>query len=78
MAIIILAIFFSTLLFAFAGTGRYGLRQSAVYAATIYTLCLVLATELFSIWNMLIFEVLFVFWSGLAIVSGIYLYFLWR
>ena len=75
MAIIILAVFFSTLLLAFAGTGRYGLRQSFVYAATIYTLCLVLATELFSIWNILIFEVLLVFWLGLASVSGLYLYF---
>ena len=47
MAIIILALSFSTLLLAFAGTGRYGLRQSFVYAATVYTLCLVFATELF-------------------------------
>ena len=75
MAIIILAVFFSTLVFAFAGTGRYGLRQSFVYAATIYTLCLVLATELFSIWNILRFEVLLAFWTGLTIISGLYLYF---
>ena len=75
MAIIILAVFFSTLLFAFSGTGRYGLRQSFVYAATIYTLCLVFATELFSIWNILTFEVLFAFWTGLTIVAGLYLYF---
>ena len=75
MAIIILAVFFSTLLLAFAGTGRYGLRQSAVYAATVYTLCLFFATELFSVWNILIFEVLLAFWAGLTIVSGLYLYF---
>ena len=75
MAIIIPAVFFSALLFAFVGTGRYGLRQSAVYAATGYTLCLVLATELFSIWGILTFEVLLAFWTGLTIVSGLYLYF---
>ena len=75
MAIIIPAVFFSTLLLVFAGTGRYGLRQSFVYAATIYTLCLVLATEFFSIWNALTFEVLLVFWAGVTIVSGLYLYF---
>ena len=75
MAIIILALFFSTLVFAFVGTGRYGLRQSFVYAATVYTLCLILATELFSIWNILRFETLLAFWTGLTIVSGLYLYF---
>ena len=75
MAIIILAVFFSTLVFAFAGTGRYGLRQSFVYAATVYTLCLVLATEFFSIWHILQFETLLAFWTGLTIVSGLYLYF---
>ena len=75
MAIIILAAFFGTLLCAFAGTGRYGLRQSAVYAATLYTLCLVFATEFFSIWNILGFETLFAFWMGLTIVAGLYLYF---
>ena len=75
MAIIIPAVFFSTLLFAFAGMGRYGLRQSFVYAATVYTLCLVLATEFFSIWHILQFETLLAFWTGLTIVSGLYLYF---
>ena len=75
MAIIILALFFSTLVFTFAGTGRYGLRQSFVYAATVYTLCLVLATEFFSIWNILRFETLLAFWTGLTIVSSLNLYF---
>ena len=75
MAIIILAVFFSTLLLAFAGTGRYGLRQSFVYAATIYTLCLVLATELLSLWSILRFGTLLALWTGLTIVSGLYLYF---
>lgn len=75
MAIVIPAIFFSTLLFAFVGTGRYGLRQSAVYAATVYTLCLVLTTELLSIWEILRFGTLIASWVGLAIVSGLYLYF---
>ncbi len=75
MAIIILPLFFSALLLCFAGTGKYGLRQSFVYAATLYTLCLVVATELLSIWNMLTFEMLLVFWTGLTIVSGLYLYF---
>ena len=75
MAIIVLALFFSTLVFGFAGTGRYGLRQSFVYAATVYTLCLVLATEFFSIWNILGLETLLAFWTGLTIVSGLHLYF---
>ena len=75
MAIIILAVFFSTLFLAFAGTGRYGLRQSFVYAATIYTLCLVFATELLSIWDVLRFGTLLAFWTGLTIVSSLYLYF---
>ena len=75
MAIVILAVFFSTLLFAFAGTGKHGLRQSFVYAATVYTLCLVLATEALSIWNILRFETLLAFWTGLTIVSVLYLYF---
>ena len=75
MPIIILAVFFTTLLLAFAGAGRCGLRQSFVYAATVYTLCLVFATEFFSIWNILGFETLFAFWTGLTIVSGLYLYF---
>ena len=75
MAIVIPAVFFSTLLCAFAGTGRYDLRQSFVYAATIYTLCLVFATELFSIWNVLGFGTLLAFWTGLTIISSLYLYF---
>ena len=75
MAIIILAVFFGTLIVAFSGTGRHGLRQSFVYAATVYTLCLVLATELFSIWDILRFGTLLAFWTGLTIVSGLYLYF---
>ena len=75
MAVIILPVSFSALLLCFAGTGRYGLRQSFVYAATVYTLCLVVATELLSVWNILVFEVLLLFWMGLTIVSGIYLYF---
>ena len=75
MAIVILAVFFSTLVFAFAGTGRSGLRQSFVYAATVYTLCLVLATEFLSIWNALTFEVLLVFWTVMTLFSGLYLYF---
>ena len=75
MAIIILAAFFSTLVLAFAGTGRYGLRQSLVYAATVYTLCLVLATEALSIWYMLRFGTLLAFWTGLTIVSSLYLRF---
>ena len=75
MAIIILAVFFSTLLLAFAGTGRYGLRQSFVYAATIYTLCLVLATELFSVWHILGFEALVAFWTGTTTISVLYFWF---
>ena len=73
MAIIILPLFFSTLLLAFVGTGRYGLRQSLVYTATIYTLCLVLSTEISSISNMLIFEVLLAFWIGVTSLVVLYL-----
>ena len=75
MAITILAVFFGVLLLAFAGTGRYGLRQSFVYAATVYALCLVIATELFSLWDILRFGTLLTFWTGLTIVSSLYLYF---
>ena len=75
MAIIILPLFFSTLLLAFTGTGRYGLRQSLVYAATVYTLCLAFATELFSIWDILVFEVLLTFWIGFTLLLVLYLRF---
>ena len=69
MLILVPLTFFSTLVFAFVGIGRHGLRQSFVYAATVYTLCLVGATEIFSIWNLLRFETLLSFWTSCAILS---------
>lgn len=61
--------FFGTLLLAFVGIGRHGLRQSFVYAATAYTLCLVCVTEIFSIWNLLQLEPLLGFWTGCTVLS---------
>lgn len=69
MLVFIPVTFFGTLLLAFVGIGRHGLRQSFVYAATVYTLCLVCATEIFSIWNLLRLEPLLVFWTGCTVLS---------
>jgi len=69
MLVLIPVTFFGTLLLAFVGIGRQGLRQSFVSAATMYTLCLVCATEVFSIWNLLRLEPLLVFWTGCIILS---------
>ena len=69
MPILIPMIFFGTLIFAFVGSGRKGLRQSFVYAVTVYTLCLVFATEVFSIWSLLQLETLLAFWTGCAVLS---------
>ena len=73
MLVLIPVMFFGTLLLAFVGIGRHGLRQSFVFAATMYTLCLVCATEVFSIWNLLRLEPLLVFWTGCTILSVFYL-----
>jgi len=51
MPIMIPWMFFSLLWLAFVG--RSGLRQGFVYAAVVYTLCLVVATETLSTWNVL-------------------------
>ena len=69
MPILIPVTFFGTLVLTFIGIGKHGLRQSIVYAATVYTTCLVCATELFSIWNLLSFELLLAFWIGCTILS---------
>ena len=61
--------FFGTLIFAFVGIGRHGLRQSFVYAATAYTLCLVCVTEIFSIWNLLRLDTLLGFWASCTVLS---------
>ena len=70
MLVLIPATFFGTLLFTFVGIRRHGLRQSFVQAATVYTLCLVCATEIFSIWNSLWFETLLGFWTSCSILSA--------
>ena len=69
MLVLIPVTFFGTLVFAFVGIGRHGLRQSCVYAATTYTLCLVFATEMFSISNLIRLEPLLVFWAGCTVLS---------
>ena len=69
MPILIPVTFFSILLFTFLGRGRNGLRQSFLYAATVYTLCLVFATEVLSIWSLLRLETLLAFWTGCVVLS---------
>ena len=69
MPILIPVTFFGILLFTFLGRGRNGLRQSFLYAATVYTLCLVFATEVLSIWSLLRIETMLAFWTGCAVLS---------
>ena len=69
MPILIPVTFFGVLLFTVLGRGRNGLRQSFLYAATVYTLCLVFATEVLSIRSLLRFETLLAFWTGCAVLS---------
>ena len=71
MAIVIPWIFFSLLWLAFVG--RSGLRQGFVYAAIVYTCCLVFAIETLSKWSSLQLETLGGFWIGLTVLSGFYL-----
>ena len=71
MAIVIPWVFFSLLWLAFVG--RSGLRQGFVYAAIVYTCCLVFATEILSKWSSLQLETLGAFWIGLTVLSGFYL-----
>ena len=70
MLVLIPATFFGTLLFTFVGIRRHGLRQSFVYAATVYMLYLVCATEIFSIWSLLRFEILLGFWTSCTVLSA--------
>lgn len=72
MAIIIPALFFGALIWLLAGAGRGGLRQCFVYAAAVYTLCLVFATEVFSAGSLLRVETLAVFYGALAVAAGVY------
>ena len=73
MPIMIPWMFFSLLWLACVG--RNGLRQGFVYAAVVYTLCLVVATETLSTWNVLQRETLLALWAGLTVLSALYL---WR
>ena len=70
MPILIPVTFFGTLIFASVGIGKHGLRQSIVYATTVYTLCLVFATEVLSIWNLLRFGPVLGFWTGCTLISA--------
>ena len=74
MPVLIPMTFFGILLFAFVGVGRNGIRQSFVYSATVYTLCLVFVTELFSLWSVVRFETLVAFWTGLLILATLCLW----
>ena len=71
MYIVLPAIAFAALMLAFAGRGC-GVRQSFVYAAAAYTLCLVAATELLSVWNLLHLPALVGVWAGVSIIAGGY------
>lgn len=73
MPIMIPWMFFPLLWLAFVG--RSGLRQGFVYAAVVYTLCLVVATETLLTWNVLQRETLLALWAGLTVLSALYL---WR
>ena len=72
MPIILPWMCFSLLWLAFVG--RSGLRQGFVYAAVVYALCLVVATETLSVWNVLQFETLLAWWAGLTVLSALYLW----
>ena len=74
MPILVQLLFFGTQAFAFVGIGRHRLRQSFMYAATVSTLCLVFATQVFSIWNLLRFETLLGSWGGCNVLSTFYLW----
>ena len=70
MPILIPAAFFGTLLFLFVGVGRCGLRQSFLYAATAWTLCLLCATEALSVWSLLRFPALLAFWTACTLLAA--------
>ena len=74
MPILIPVAFFGVLLFLFVGAGRCGLRQSFLYAATAWTLCLLCATEALSLWSLLRFPALLAFWTACALLAA---WFLW-
>ena len=71
MFIVLPAIAFGALLLAFAGRGG-GLRQSFIYAAAAYTLCLVVATEALAVWSLLQLPALAGVWAGVAVLAGLY------
>ena len=70
MPILIPAAFFGALLFLFVGAGRCGLRQSFLYAATAWTLCLLCATEALSLWSLLRFPALLGFWTACTLFAA--------
>ena len=72
MYIVLPAIAFAALWLVFASRGS-GVRQSFIYAAAAYTLCLVAATELLSVWGLLQLPALAGVWAGVAVFAGCYL-----
>ena len=69
------ALFFLLLWATFVSNSRAGIRTSFLYATTVFTLCLVVATELFSVGALLRLDTLATFWTGLAAISALYLWF---
>lgn len=74
MLVILAGLFFAGTWLAFANCRANGIRQSFLYASAAYALCVVLATELLSVWGLLSRPVLGVFWGTAAAVVVGYLW----
>lgn len=75
MLVILAGLFFAGTWLAFANCRANGIRQSFLYTSAIYTLCVVLTTELFSVWGLLSRPALGVFWGTAAAMVVAYLWF---